>query len=831
MKQLIWSGNQKDGSGKRISFPAVLFIGFFFLFALICGKGTLWAQAATATPITMDVSCGFGDQAKGDRYIPVRISFENKESGDFSGMLEILTTASSREVYRYDYPVQIAGKETSEELYYIPLGVKGDQLFVSLRDEGGNEVIRKRVKLNISKDASEVFIGVLSDEPDSLLYFDGVGIRFGSIKTQVISLNPEILPEDPRGFDQLDMIMINDYELDKLTKAKQVAMMNWVENGGTLLFGGGDSYKSNMGDFASELLEGSYEIPTLRQVNLGAEYSQNAPQDAVLDLVCADLSLKNGRTLIVGDGFPLLSFSHRKQGRIAVAAFDLRDVEEFSRTHPVFTEKMLIMILGESRISELSQQDFYGFSSLYYSAQGLINTGNVDRLPNVILYTVTMILYVLLIGPGLYLALRGKSLQRYYIGGVALCALLFTAMIYIIGSKTRFKEPFFTYATIRDMSEEGASEETFVNVRSPFNKPYTVSLNPEYVVRPITKSYYYDSFSVSEFTGAEDYKTAVISNEEKTELKIRDAAAFAPKMFSLQRDIDGLSGAGIGNQVRFFDGKVNGTIKNVFDYKLEDAVLLFYGGAVLLGDIEPDQEIELKDTEVLSYPLNYTYAFAQTVTGADQYEKADISDEAYMLAQERTRLLSFYMDNSMEEYSPEARLVAFSPNQNKKEFLLEDNYVTEGITLITASVGTSREQDGLLYRSALEQEPNVISGNYQARYNSMYTGEPSEPAVIEYSLGNDLKVEKLTFKYLASIFEKNPKYPYVSGFQGKMYFYNYDTGRNDLIEANKNEFTAGELDAYLSPTNTITIKYVNESTSEYGWDRLLPIIYVIGREK
>ena len=35
---------------------------------------------------------------------------------------------------------------------------------------------------------------------------------------------------------------------------------------------------------------------------------------------------------------------------------------------------------------------------------------------------------------------------------------------------------------------------------------------------------------------------------------------------------------------------------------------------------------------------------------------------------------------------------------------------------------------------------------------------------------------------LSPVFINNPRYPYLNLFTGKMYFYNYDTGRNDLIE-------------------------------------------------
>lgn len=825
---------KRDGSGRH-ALPAVLFILTAFTALLLTAvPGTVSAamnQTAQEASVTMEVSWGFGDTARGDRYIPVRILLENQQETPFTGTFEILTTASSREAYSYEYPVTVDAAQSLQETCYIPLGVRGDQLFVTLRDKSGAQIVKKRLKLNISSTVSESLVGVLSDSPAKLSYLDQVGIKFGTIKSKTVNLQDNMIPNDARGLDQLDLIVVSDYDYDRLTESQQNCIMRWVEDGGTILFGGGAAFRQNLGRLAPELLEYTNQTPALKPVNLGAEYSQKSPRDSIRELLCADTSLKKGSVLMAGDEYPLLSFVHRKKGRIITAAFSLQDISEFADEHPSFREKLLIQVMGEQKIEELAQMDYYGFSNLYFSAQGLINTGNVDRLPNVIIYTIIIVVYIILIGPGLYLYLKKKSLQRYYIGGVAFSALVFTAVIYIVGAKTRFKEPFFTYATILDASESGAEEQTFVNVRSPFNKPYSVELSPDYVVRPITKSYYYDSFSATEFTGNESYKAALINNAESTQIKIRDTAAFVPKMFLMNKDIGEGASMGIGGTVQFFDGKISGRVVNNFDYRLESAVLILYGRAVMLGDMEPGQEVVLDGKELLNYPLNYTYAFAQAVTGADQYEKADISDEAYMLAQERNRLFTFYLDENMSEYTPQARFAAFSPNRNEKEFLQDKSYITEGMTLVTSSLDVKAEQGGLVYRSALEQVPHVISGNYQARYHSMYTGEPSEPAVIEFSLGSDIEVQILTFEHLSSAFLDNPKYPYLTAFQGKIYFYNYDTGQNDLMEADKNSFEAWELEPYLSPSNTITIKFVNEGTSEYGWDRLLPLIYATGREK
>ena len=270
---------------------------------------------------------------------------------------------------------------------------------------------------------------------------------------------------------------------------------------------------------------------------------------------------------------------------------------------------------------------------------------------------------------------------------------------------------------------------------------------------------------------------------------------------------------GVQGNISYFDGVVSGTVKNCFEEPLENAALLINGKAVLLGRLEPGQTVSLDGKESCDYPVSYSYAAAQMVTGADQYEKAEIEDPDYLKAQERTRLLSFYLDSGAGRNPSEACLVAFSTRklQGEEDFLADARTLREGFCMVTESIPLNREKDGKLYRSALEEDPTVLAGNYEAAYNTMYSGETAEAATVEYSLGSDLVIEKLTFETLSPRFSENPLYPYMSSFSGSMYFYNYETGRNDRIEL-KSEYSAEELSPYLSPSNTLTVKYVPEQT-------------------
>ena len=45
------------------------------------------------------------------------------------------------------------------------------------------------------------------------------------------------------------------------------------------------------------------------------------------------------------------------------------------------------------------------------------------------------------------------------------------------------------------------------------------------------------------------------------------------------------------------------------------------------------------------------------------------------------------------------------------------------------------------------------------------------------------------------------------------------------------EYTQEQLEPYLSPGNTLTIKYVYDTTGEYNWNIMLPTLTVTGRSK
>ena len=179
-------------------------------------------------PVTMEVVYGYDNVARSGRILPMTLTFKNSMDQDFTGILRVATlepeyqSYSGRSqwnysTYSYEYPIEVGAGETAEQKIQISLSDRVDQVHLSLVDENGKETASRRVKLDLNLNTAELYIGVLSDRPERLSYLDNMGINYSTLRTRVIELDLDTLPETQRGLDQLDVLLINDFDTKRLS--------------------------------------------------------------------------------------------------------------------------------------------------------------------------------------------------------------------------------------------------------------------------------------------------------------------------------------------------------------------------------------------------------------------------------------------------------------------------------------------------------------------------------------------------------------------------------------------------------------------------------------
>lgn len=806
--------------------PLVFLLALSAVFPALASAG---AQTASGEGIGLEITCGYDNAAKGGRYVPLNVTMDNGRTEAFAGTLQILSMESDYEVYRYDYPVFLEAGATLDHDLYVPMGNRSDQLFVTVEDKEGSQVVHKRLKLDFSLDVPELFVGILSDHPEKLTAWNGVGVDYGTLRTRTIPFDKDSFPEDKLGLDLMDVMLITDFRIRDLSEEQSQVLIEWVRSGGTMILGTGMRVDDTLGRFAPELLEEMYEEPEMCQVDMGAQYAQEGPGDASLEIPCVDFSLSGGSEVLGDESRTLLAAATYRKGIIAVAAYDFTDIGEFCQQNPSYLDDLLTGVLGESRINALAESVYNGNSGQYWSVRDMINTGNVKRLPNMGLYTMEVVIYVFLAGIGLYVFLKQHDLTEYYRSGVVVLSALFTVIIWLMGSRTRFTDSFYTYARFLEATWDTVSDTTYMNMRAPYNRPYEAHLEAEYSVKPVTQNYYGTGMSgmAPQFTGAEDYRIRIGHHQEETLVSVQNIPAFEPRYFQLDKTEPNTEGIGFEGSIEIDQGMYKGTVTNSFQQKLENCVVILYGKLIYLGDMEPGETKSLEGLEVLVYPMNHSYQVAAWLSEESSFEKPDISDDGYIDAVEKTNLLVFYLQNFMPDYSPNAKVVGICSQEDEKETRLLKSDKVRGRTVAASDIGVYSSDDQVRYRSALVKSPDVLGGSYDFSNNALYG---AEPVTLEYSLGNDVRIEKLRLKTVSDVFVTGRNGNDLSLFEGNIYFYNHSTGKYDMMDSMKEAYEGYELTPYLSPGNTITIKYVYENMSGYNWNVLLPVPEIVGRE-
>lgn len=828
---------QKRQWQARAAAVALAFLSFFVLPA----KGVLaqetWetgeaepinaAYGYRQSPVAMEASYGYDNMAKGGRYLPVYVTLTNQQKEAFAGSVAVKSMESDFEIYQYEYHVELGPEETVQINLNIPLGLRADQLYVKLYDTEKNLLVQKRLKMNMRQDTPELLIGTLSDAQDQLEYLDDVGILYSTLQTRRCTMVAGSIPLQAAGLDQLDVLLITNYDIRRLSSGQTATIKEWVSRGGILILGTGEGGQEAVEAFLENDLEEELKEPEETSVNMGDEFAVYGPGDVRLPLMATQVKVKEGNVVFSSSGLPVLTSLNREKGMIAVAAYDFCDISSFCEEHS-YVDKLFTNLLGEERIQELAEYLYDGGNSHYWAAQSMLNSGSAKRLPNIPLYVVVIFSYILLVGPGLYFFLKQRDMRRCYGRLVILLSVLSSGMIYLMSGQTRFEDTFFSYASVQDYTEDTIISTIYMNMRTPYSTPYEVNLDDSYDIRPLTRTTGYDNAVFMPFTGEENANITVEYQEGNTRLAVQDVAAFSPHYFRLEKREENGEDAGISGQIHFFDGKASGSVTNELGINLEQGAIFCSNGIILIDSFPAGETIVLDDKPVLYYPLGNFFAVADRITGGYQFDTVDIRSEDYMKSLRRSNLLSVYLDEFLTGYQYRAKLVAFSAEGEETGFLKDEGCDKEGLTMYTAYVDADYRKGSQIYHTSRERQPEVISGNYDVAANTM---DGLSPLTLEYSLGEGLIIDKMCLISISEEFTEHVKNGSNPVFNGDIYFYNNETRSYDKMDRSQKEFISWQLEPYLTRENKITVRYAYDSPQDYILDLSLPVIAVVGRER
>lgn len=749
----------------------------------------------------MTINFGYDGSAKAGRYLPLNVTYEGDGENALSGNIRIFTRENDDTISEYKNEVKLRKDETKEVTYYVPVGIRATSLHVTLEDNSGNIVIDRDVNLGIDTNNAKMFIGILSDTPEKLEYLNNVSVNYGLLRTQTFEFDKDNFPKNSLGLDMIDVMVITSYSIRDLDEEQSHALMDWVRGGGVLLLGTGERVDDTLGRYAPELLDDMYEDPEACSIELLRGPAITDSDDGYAEVQSVSVELRGGNVLLQDGTLPVLTSVNKENGLIVVAAYDFADVSGFAKRHSTFAPDLLARCVGSDRMDALASEPYGTDDTQYNNVATLINTGDVNRIPPMGIYALSIIAFILLAGPVSYIFLKQRELSNLYRVGVVLLSLCFTVIIYLMGSRTRFDNTFYNYATIVQADDDSVTEKTFLSLRNPYNADYSVELDSNYTIYPVKKNVAVSRVA-EDWSQPIDVTTTIARTSDKVEVSIGEVGAFTPQYFQLERSKSNLNTVGYVGDVTIYGSELSGQITNNYTYDVTDATMIFFGRMVKLGNFKAGETKNLDGLKVENIPLSFSKEMAAIVT--DDIEKQNT--------------IAFYRDYYMTGFTTEVHIIGFREKESGEVIVSNADLNGRGLSMIAGSISTYNRKDDEVYQSALLRKPSVISGNYDADNNTIEVGEP---VILEYQLGNDIDLESV-------IFEWADKNKFSKLFGGKVSLYNYMTGDYDELDISKTVYQAEELVDYLSPSGSITIKYTYEGAEENGTCVALPLISVVG---
>ena len=750
----------------------------FLLFSLA------FDTAVFAADISMTVTYGYRNTAGSGEALPITVLFENS-ADPVEGFIVIEVTGDTGTL-SFAYPCDVpSGGSSRKCTVTIPAEYSrenGDSLFVRLIDDQGEEITGKKADVSYYGNGNAVLCGILSNDPENLVYFGNASLSNGMV-CKTVSLNPADIPQDPEGLSQLEVIIVSSFDEEELSEESADSILGFAAEGGTLLIDG-----TAFSDKISGLSFGAEET---EDINMGVEYSSKGPDDAVIKVRTREVMWDDSHPLLDKGSISLFRYMDYGDGRIIESLVSLKDLCDFCLEHEEFTEELYESMLGREKLFSLTGEKRLPDTRIE-SVKASSNTFNEEKSPELFVYLFIACLYLILAGPVLFYFLKSRGLGIFYAPGIVLLSTVFAFVIWMASAGTRFQGPYADYGSVvRVLHGSGSvSMETAVKTGNPGRKAVTVELPGDAQIKPVAVrgdvTVTGGKTKMLAFTGQEPFEenSFYITSFGSEDLPCEPFAA----------------------DVSLFETSFRGTVRNESPYPLT-GILLCQGSRVMkLPDLLPGEEADLTGCEIISGPLKEAVYYAEGISENSADQKKGLLNEVL---------------NELEgESAGSLKLIGFA-DALVPSYLKNQGLTLNGTALIVYSFQAGSTEEGYL---------NLLSGGtpeHRGAYtDSGNTLTKNQAAVITYSPGTDLLVTGLLFEDLSEVLYSDD----LIAFSGEISIYNYRKGRYDTIASSKERIEGDMIESYLSPANNMNLRFIPQGDRD-DVRMYLPVPFAVTEKK
>lgn len=236
------------------------------LMVTLTGVQPIASVKADTERFTMKTTIGYDDRQEVDVHVPITVEVTNNGS-DFDGSIQVTVPGRDGNIM-YEQPLTLA-KGATKKVQLAPMFyVQESQIRVALVNKKGKVLYSQEPYINVSANRNNIRVGILSDDYAVNRLFDNkrfITSYYSDLILRTVELGAEDIPESGEAMDSLDVLVITNFSTDVLSDKQVKAIESWVNNGGLLMVGTGDSYKKTLEglkDFLTFKDKGLIEVNT-----------------------------------------------------------------------------------------------------------------------------------------------------------------------------------------------------------------------------------------------------------------------------------------------------------------------------------------------------------------------------------------------------------------------------------------------------------------------------------------------------------------------------------------------------------------------------------------
>lgn len=825
--------------------------------------------------VRITIRYGLNQEARYGRKVLILAEVEsNTLSGSYQ--LNFVLGNSKNENNKYSKELQLtAGTITHMDLT-VDLNSEVKNIKVELTDFENNTVVEKVNSFYAMNFGPYKLVGILSDLSSDMSYLNAFGSKY-------YYLNESNFPSDKDGLDMLDVILVNDFDCNQLSALQFQALKAYVSDGGTLVIGTGQSLYKDMTAFLqtgmikieevksvddlksiktvrqkikisnketfSQLLEliSSYEnnrINTLgrleersvtNSVNPDMVYiGESMMGDTLLSQLqmqstqkeIAKFTVYNASRILTEDDVTLLQKLVYGKGNILISSFDIGMSQTETETGKIHTSYIELANIIYSNLTAGYQgkldSESYGN---YDGMMDVVNISNNSDLPKIGSFIALLMMYVVIIGPGIYLLLKRFEKSKFLWGIVPGVSLIFVLFVYAAGFKTRITDPYIGYLAIDryDAKEQKIVGDMTFRLSFPTNNDSKISLENVKTISiantsfPPYSLYSNDNNKLKQtYLDMSVYHDGISYQKDKVILETANKPAFSNSFYETTYEYE--SASVIEGAIMINEQNITGTLVNTTSHPMKESYVYSNGILISLGEIESGESVKIEEypfENLMSSEMVYYSRIIEDILRYD--ENKNITSSSNRKAQTMRKVIDEVQNEGTTSYFIAVSEALETQNPFYKFSKKKGSY---GTNVLLVPISEKNEKEDQVLVSNMDVYMSIVGGNKQ--YIPQFRYMLTKSMIVDYYLPTN---ELITEICASQLFNQTIEGKDTTSICENVYFFNNVTNEYDLVfKFNELEqlgnnlplqkISGNLLKHYLTKDNHIRIKYESDALAD-----------------